>query len=265
LKRLLALWPFGLLAACALSAVWPWIGLPAAFGAFLGVLSMPAAGESGAQPRRAAVGVAVLCASVGLLRFVIQIAMPGIVHGGRDAVEPGAVSRLRDVLTAQDSLRRSGWIDPDRDGIGSAASLTELCGGPPLRGQPARPDPILTCGDLVPTPLGPAARSSSYLYTVCLPGRDGHWSAQPNAAVDEEAAERHFIAYAWPAPGTSFEHVFYLDQDDNIWVAPRAAFNRRCDAALGERGPWQPWQGKHPRRGPLPGDHLPSEHSPGAR
>jgi hypothetical protein len=256
-KRLFALWPYALLALGALSAAWPFIGLPAAFLSFLGVLSVPARTEPAARGPRRAVALAVVCASVGLVRFVVEVGVPGIVEGGRVAVEQRAVSRLREVLFAEDAMRRSGWIDPDRDGVGSAAFLGELCGGPPLRGQAARSAPVLACGELEDTALGPAGREAGYLYTVCLPAPDGSWSADPTRPVDEEAAERRFVAYAWPAPGSSFEHAFFLDQDELILSAPRRAFGLVCSSALdpATRAAWSPWRGKRPRSGPLPGDH----------
>jgi hypothetical protein len=199
--------------------------------------------------------------------------MRGIVGGGRSAVEQETVSRLRDVLFAQDAMRRAGWIDPDGDGIGSAAWLEELCGGEPLRGQASRDTPVLHCGELVPTPLGlgAAARSGPYLYTLCLPTPDGGWSAN-GAPVDEEAAERRFVAFAWPAPASPFDQAYFIDEHENIRVArlsatasaaapsaatPTAAaasprFPSTCAAAL-ERLEWQPWRGKKARPD-LPGD-----------
>jgi hypothetical protein len=189
-------------------------------------------------------------------RFVATLAMPGIVCGGRRAVEQEAVSRLRDVLFAEDAMRRASWIDPDADGIGSAAFLEELCGAPPRRGQAPRATPVLHCGELVPTPLGPAARNGAYLYTVCLPMLGGGWSAAPRSGVDEELAERRFVAYAWPAEATEgkFDDVFFIDEHESIRVAslPSGALPPACDAALGEPA-WQAWRGKQPRPD-VPGD-----------
>lgn len=261
------LWPWALLLFGGASAVWPLLGLPAAFASFIGVLSLPAS-TAARRGVRWAVALAAVGAGVGVVRFVAFEAMPGIVGGGRRAVEQRAVSRLRAVLFAEDAMRRAGWIDPDADGVGSAAFLSELCGGPPLRGQPARALPVLDCGELVASPLGPAARTGAYLYSVCLPTRDGAWTAQPGPVVDEEKAERHFVAYAWPEMPAAFDEVFFLDQDENIWVGTlpeRAAqlgnepapvpMDLRCDSALGGQPAlgWGVWRGKKPRQ-QLPGD-----------
>lgn len=268
--RLRALpWALGALLGLA-AALWPLLALPAAGFCLLGALALPSKAAPGASWSRRWLVLGVLGASLGLWRFVVEEAMPGIVRGGRDAVEQRAVSRLRDVLFAEDALRKAGWIDPDADGIGSAALLSELCGGPPARGQPERPNGVLTCGELVETPVGLAAQLAGYLFVVCVPGKDGRWlgragapGGHPSAGqIDEEAAERHFVAYAWPE-AAHFERAFYLDQDENIRTAllPAGADSARtsalsCDAALGSAGApnWVAWRDKRPRPGPLPGD-----------
>jgi hypothetical protein len=247
-------WPPLLAALAVAAAIWPVLGLPAAFLSFLGVLALPRRDLPGARLARGLVVWSVACSAVALLRFVVEVAMPGIVRGGRAATEQRAVSWLRDVLFAQDSMRKAGWIDPDRDGIGSAALLSELCSGDPQRGQAGRPHAVLTCGELVDTPLGPAARKGGYLFTVCLPLQGGGWSANASPRLDEEAAERSFIAYAWPDVDGRFDDAFFLDQEENIQqLALPAGAALRCDAARTLAG-WQPWRGKRPRSGPLPGD-----------
>jgi hypothetical protein len=254
-------WPVALFVLGAGAALWPWLGLPAGFASLIGVVALRRPSRSELPWASVWLWTGVALSSVGLVRFVSGEAMRGIVGGGRGAVEQETVSRLRDVLFAQDAMRRAGWIDPDRDGVGSAALLEELCGGPPLRGQPPRETPVLHCGELASTPLGPAARSGPYLYTLCLPTRAGGWSASaPRAGdpVDDEAAERRFIAFAWPSAESPFDHAFFIDEHENIRVAslppalPGDRFPTTCAAAL-ERPDWQPWRGKQPRSS-LPGE-----------
>jgi hypothetical protein len=271
-------WPWALCFLGGAAALFPALGLPAAFLCFVGLLSLPSATGAGARVAPWLLGVASLGASVGVGRFLVGEAMPGIVKGGRQAVEQRAVSRLREILFAEDAMRRAGWIDPDADGIGSAASLPELCGAAPLRGQPPRATPVLDCGELVSTPLGPGARSGAYFYVVCLPTPAGEWSGQASAAVDEEKAERRFVAYAWPEPGSGFEHAFFIDQHENILAAPwpgvgspagagagPASPGLSCASALGAPGSvasaWSVWRGKQPRSG-LPGDSRVTEPRP---
>jgi hypothetical protein len=117
---------------------------------------------------------------------------------------------------------------------------------------------VLHCGELVPSPLGPAARSGAYLYTVCLPVRGGGLSAASGLAVDEEAAERRFVAFAWPSIPGPFESAFSIDEHENIRVVelprPRSTvrpFAASCAEAEGL--PWKVWKNKTPRAD-LPGD-----------
>jgi hypothetical protein len=248
-------WPVLLVLLGVASIFWPLLGLPAAFASCIGIVALTKPKPHELPFPRWWVVAGALTASVGLTRFVATLAMPGIVGGGRRAVGEQAVSRLRDVLFAEDAMRRAGWIDPDGDGIGSAAFLAELCGVATLRGQAPRATPVLHCGELTETPLGPAAASGAYLYTVCLPLSGGGWSAAPGAAIDEELAERRFLGYAWPAAGSAgkFDEAFFIDEHENIRVARLAAgVVPPCGAGLDDPA-WQAWRGKQPRR-ELPGD-----------
>ncbi len=259
-------WPSLLLLLAGSALLWPPLALPAGFACFIGVIK--ASSQPAPRLRRTSwlVAAASGLALIAVVRFVVAEAMPGIVGGGRQAVAQRAVSRLREVLFAQDAMRRAAWIDPDGDGVGSAAFLEELCGEPPRRGQSPRPTPVLTCSELVQTPLGPAAQAAGYLYTLCLPAARGGWTALPDADVDEERAERAFVAYAWPAPGAPFEQAFFIDEHENILSLDLGelfggrplsevpeAFGLSCESALGAgRERFRPWRGKQPREG-LPG------------
>lgn len=251
-------WPLLLLLLGVLAALWPVLALPAAFASLLGWLALRLPSRQDLPWPRLWLVLGTLGAALGMLRFVVQEAVPGIVGGGRRAVEDQVVSRLRDVLFAEDAMRRGGWIDPDRDGVGSAAFLSELCGGEPLRGQAPRETPVLHCGELEASALGPAARLGAYLYAVCLPLASGGWSARPGDALDEEAAERRFVAYAWPGGDSPFSSAYFIDEHENIRVSPAGALRGeppRCDAAL-TGPPWPAWKDKKPRA-ELPGDTEP--------
>lgn len=248
------------------AAVLPKLALPAAFLTFLGVLTLwhkrGAASDAGLLPwyqrsraRRALIVIGALGSSAGVVRFVIVEAMPGIVRGGREAVQQRVVSRLRDVYFAQTTLQRTGWIDPDADGAGSAALLGELCGERASRGQAERGQPVLDCGALVDTPAGAAARSGPYFYATCLPAAQGGWVAGVDG-IDEDAAERRFFSFAWPAPGSGFERWFFIDERDAILTGSlehrNAALDPHtpsCDAvwAATQSGTWIPWRGKKAR------------------
>lgn len=202
---------------------------------------------------------------ISLGRFVIGEAMPGIAEARAREENARAVSRLREILFAEDALRRLGSIDPDGDRIGSAGMLGELSGAMPLRGGAVLKHAPLAerFAPRTSTAQGPALEEGGFLYIVCLPRDEGGFSARPSDAIDDEEAERHWVAYAWPANEQStLTSTFFIDQDESIreaansgplWAGPYRA--PPCDAATSEatRELFSPWKGKVPRSS-LPGD-----------
>jgi len=233
--------------------------------AFIAALSL---GAHRPRPLIVLNALGALGAFVGFLRFLVSEAMPGIVQGGTTAAESAAVSRLRALLFAEDSMRKLAAIDPDGDGIGSAALIGELTGSSGLRGGAPLAAPLLErYAAPVETAIGPAIEMGGYFFAVCLPTRSGGFSARLRQEVDEELAERRFLAYAWPAgPGLGLGTAFFLDEHEHILRAPSRDEGERservgaltppaCDDAIAaaSRGQWKPWRGKRPRRN-LPGD-----------
>jgi hypothetical protein len=251
-------------AAALLSIYFTKLALFAAVGTFIAWASLPRRAPSELARERVLLTVAAVAATIGLMRFLVVEAIPGIVAGGNRFTEQRAISRLREILFAEDSARRLASHDPDRDGVGSALLLGELTQELGLRGQASLPAPLLEgYPKQSDTSLGPASEIGGYLLLVCLPKPGGGFTARPADAVDEELAERRFIAYAWPsgtAPGLT--EAVALDEHERILVAPARAGLRfgygappSCDDALAEatKGAWQPWKKKQPRA-TLPGD-----------
>jgi hypothetical protein len=208
--------------------------------------------------------VAAVASLIGLMRFLVVEAIPVIVAGGNRFTEQRAVSRLREILFAEDSARRLASHDPDRDGIGSALLLGELTQELPVRGQASLRAPLLEgYPKQSDTSLGPASEIGGYLLLVCVPKQGGGFTARPVDAVDDELAERRFIAYAWPsgtAPGLT--EAVAIDEHERIVVAPARGGLRfgfaappSCDDTLADatKDAWQPWKKKQPRS-TLPGD-----------
>ena len=260
-----------LAAAAALASVYfTKLGLFAAVGVFVAWASLPSLPKSELRRERGLLLVAALAASVGLFRFVVIEAIPGIVQGGNRFTEQRAISRLREILFAEDTARHTAAQDPDHDRIGSALLLGELTGELGLRRGNRLEMPLLEgYPKRVDTSIGPASEIGGYLVIVCLPKLGGGFSAEPQDAVDEELAERRFIAYAWPsgtAPGLT--SAVALDEHEHISLAPslpaqasRAGLRfgfaapPSCDDAVAPetRAAWQPWRHKQPRQS-LPGD-----------
>jgi hypothetical protein len=193
--------------------------------------------------------------------------MLGIVEGGQSAAAHSALWRLRELVIAEDALRKEGDVDPDGDHVGSAALVSALAGRAPLRaGKPPR-EALLNYAfaKSAETSLGPAAFVEGYLLVVCLPKVGGGFTARPEDTVDDEAAERRYLAYAWPSESAAgMKTAFFTDEHERILVldpkptepAPYlgGAHPPACDAALGTDGlPWTAWKNKKPRER-LPGE-----------
>jgi hypothetical protein len=254
-------------AAALLSIYFTKLGLFAAVGTFVAWASLPRVPSAELRRERWLLLVAALCATVGLLRFLVIEAIPGIVAGGNRFTEQRAISRLRELLFAEDTARRVAAHDPDHDRVGSAMLLGELTGELGLRRGNRLAVPLLEgFPKQVDTSIGPASEIGGYFVLVCLPKLGGGFTALPSDAVDDEPAERRFIAYAWPsgtAPGLS--NAVALDEHEQIALAPAKPGLRygfaappSCDDSVAPetRGAWTAWRHKQPRK-TLPGDITP--------
>ncbi len=250
-------------AAALLSVYFTKLALFAAVGTFLTWASLPNVPKAELRRERWLLLAAALVAGVGLCRFLVLEAIPGIVQGGNRFTEQRAISRLREILFAEDTARRMATYDPDADHVGSAALLGELTGELGLRRGNRLPVPLLeSYPKQVDTSIGPASELGGYFLVVCLPKLGGGFTAQPGDAVDEELAERRFIAYAWPsgtAPGLG--NAVMLDEHERISLAPAKVGLRygyaappSCDDAVAPAtsAAWTAWREKQPRQA-LPG------------
>jgi hypothetical protein len=237
------------------------LALFAAVATLLGFVSMPEGPQRAVRAMKLALAAGALCATVGVFRFLVLEAVPGMVEGGTTATEQRVVSRLREILFAEDAWRRNAFFDPDRDHVGSAGFLGELTSEVGVRGG-NRLDPAVleSYPKLVDTRIGPAAEIGGYLILVCLPKVGGGYTARPGDAVDDERAEREFYAYAWPAQrGEGLDFAYFLDEHERILLADsRQTEPRRligvdappaCDdiSAPTTHADWRVWRHKAPR------------------
>jgi hypothetical protein len=253
-----------LLAGAALSVAISKLAPFVLVGCFIGYLALP---KENSTLRWLCAGAALL-SLLGFVRFLVLEAMPGIVQGGTRATEDAAVSRLREILFAEDVLRKSARVDADGDGVGAAARIEELTGRVGLRGgAPLRPPLLERYPRAIETPTGPAVEVGGYLFLVCVPKAGGGFTARNEDAVDEETAERRFVAYAWPAADRrGLLNAFFLDEHERILFARSAGPEGHRERVGSERAPacsdaisdpnaqaWQVWRNKLPRHA-LPGD-----------
>jgi hypothetical protein len=209
-------------------------------------------------------------------RFVFKEALPGIAEARGRASGKKTVSLLREVSFAQDAMRRYAEIDPDGDKIGSAGLLSELTGASKARGERILSYPPLAqrYAPRTGTRSGPATEQDGHLLLICLPGLDGSWVTRPGQAIDDEHAERRWVAYAWPAQaGLGHSAAYFIDEHERILTSenlqgssPAAGESPklrlvgglqapRCEDALSTetRHLWAPWENKKAR------DHLPGD------
>jgi len=199
----------GALALAGLAAVWPW----AAFPSLLAVL-LASVVTSG----RMRLVVAVLGGAlslVGLTRFVVGIAAPNIVDGGRHSSEERAVDRLREIRWAELRAKEVHARDENHDGVGEFLFLDELAGAGGRHLELERP--ILTGVYLTPQ-AGGVFLSDAYLYVIYLPSPKGSLrQAEHDGEVDAAAAAQHFVAYAWPLRlDQGGGRAFSIDEHDQI-------------------------------------------------
>jgi len=257
-----------LLALAVLALAVPKLALFVAVGTLVAYLILPALTPRSRRAAKLVFGLAGVVSTVAVIRFIALVAVPSLVAAGNDAQAFNAVTRLREVLLAQDFMRKRALVDPDGDSVGSAALVEELRGTIPLRGRTKLDPPLLnnTYSHIESTPIGPAALVSGYYLIICLPRVDGGYTAKSDDPIDEEAAERRFLAYAWPAAAKHGpQQAYFIDEHDRILVSENRSgtetryagsfFPPPCDAATAEAtaGDWKPWRDKAPRR-TLPGD-----------
>jgi hypothetical protein len=249
-------------ATAVASLFFPLLALPAGLFVLLSFLSLPRERMVATRRQKIAHVASAVLAAVSLIVFLLREGVPGIVEGGTRAAGQRAVSRLREILFAEDSARKKAVWDPDGDGIGAALLIGELSGEAGMRGAARVNPPLLErYPKLEPTLAGPALEIGGFWFMVCLPSRNG-LSSEPGTEFDDEAAERRFVAYAWPsgrAPGLT--RAYFIDEHERILSAPsRETLRRgtdhppRCDDALAPatKDDWIAWRGKKPRS-ELPG------------
>lgn len=253
-------WALGLCLSAGVGAgslFWPRLAPAAALVVLVAVLTQPRVQLHRRWFAAAVHGIAGIAIVVGLYRFIRDDGMRGIVGGGRRAAESTAVGRLRELVIAQDVARKRAVLDPDGDGVGSALALSELVGGPRRLGTAppaALVEPRRFSGRRA-TSAGDAFVAGAFLYLVCLP-RVGGGFTTATTDVDDEAAERRWVAYAWPLDETStMNDAFFVDEREAILVlrhtggaSPRYVGGRapRCAAALEDEG-WRAWRNKTPK------------------
>ncbi|MBI4613809.1 MAG: hypothetical protein HY720_09380 [Planctomycetes bacterium] len=119
--------------------------------------------------------------------------------------EVSAIGTLKTLSTSQEQFKMSAMVDQDSDGTGEYGFFQELAGTIPCRSSEMLADPNFISSILGVTAAknDGIAQRRGYYFVVYLPGPEGAVrETSPLAAMDDpafaDAAERHWIAYAWP-------------------------------------------------------------------
>ncbi len=211
------------------SAVLVKLSIPAMMLALIAFLSLP---KHAKKPKIALMVVAPLIVLV-LLRSTAEKAASGVVEGGRRAGARSAMAHLRDIVFAQNIGREQAYIDPDGDKIGSAMSLWALGGLAPQRAGTKPPMLLQRFRHQAQSKDGgpELVLYDGYLFAVYLPTTSGGATTKESGGIDDEAAERRFVAYAWPFERGHAEHqALFIDEHERILVTDNA------DAAQGYFG-----------------------------
>jgi hypothetical protein len=246
------------------------LALPATLFVFLSWLSAPLEPPLVKKRHRLALSLAAAASVVSVPLFLVREAVPGLVQGGTGAASQRAVSRLREFLFAEDAARRTASFDPDGDGVGSALLLGELTGEIGVRRGARLAPPLLENYPKLESVHGAhALEIGGFWFMICVPAAGGGLTSDADTPIDDEAAERRFLAYAWPsgrAPG--LERAYCIDEHERILSAPSdlelrfgAEHPPACDDAVSPatRDDWRPWRGKK-ARATLPGEAPLAKH-----
>jgi hypothetical protein len=229
---------------------------------------------------KAALAATLLLMALAMIRFTVTEAAPGVIEGGRRAQAKSALYHLRALVFAQDVSREQAFLDPDGDGVGSALGLKALVGQAMRDGSTPRLPLLARFGKVTDHQGAAVSTFQGYGIVVYLPTKDDQAVADQSDAIDDEAAERRFVAYAWPLDVVHDDgdrSVIFVDERERIlvsdnlgpqqgyvgldnmppfWAAlsdKRMSANVARGAPSADGGTWTPWKGKK-ARAKLPGD-----------
>ena len=155
------------------------------------------------------------------IEFVRTEAIFGMIEQHNKNASRVARSTLRHIIFAQDMMREQAYIDPDKDGIGSAGLIGELVGQSPLPDGAPLKAPLLhqKYKNTRDSSFGLLVEAEGYLFKVCLPTSEDRFISRRGPTVDFEKSERRFLAYAWPSEDRPGVHqAFFLDERERIYI-----------------------------------------------
>ena len=144
---------------------------------------------------------------------IASIALPSLASARIASNEASALATLEAIHSAEETFRKRGYSDPDRDGEGSYGFLTQLTGADESGGGLAA-SPLLRT-DYFTVENG-TCRRNGYYFRVVLPAEDGAPvggnDKNRHDRIDGDLAESVIVVMAWPvAPGRTGRQTFLMD------------------------------------------------------
>lgn len=151
--------------------------------------------------------VAATAAAIVLLLWAIAVpSFPGAHPPGSHPDESAARATLSLLVDAQRAFRSRRLLDRDGDGEVEFGWFTQLAGA----------EPPLLSARFAGVQLGCVERGA-YVFQLWLPAANGTWIREGSqTAVDADAAEQRWCAYAWPRDGEGAQRVLFVDESGRI-------------------------------------------------
>jgi hypothetical protein len=155
-----------------------------------------------------------------VIPIVSSIAIPKLMAARLEANEAAAEATMRAISGSEAQVLASGAIDVDKDGVPEYGFLGELSGTTTLRGTDERLEPSIL-SNKPPTGEDGIWTRSGYHFVVYLPtpknGAISESKAKDGRDVSADAAETHFVAYAWPVHCCDTgNRVFVVDAEGDL-------------------------------------------------
>jgi prepilin-type N-terminal cleavage/methylation domain-containing protein len=171
---------------------------------------------------------------VAIIAIIAAIALPNLLSARLSANETGAISTLRNVVSAQSQFQATSKADVDYDGMGEYGSFLELAGA-----RPVREGTVGQAGNLNPPVISTAFRNANangevskagYLFKIFLPDNAGVGVCPDQtgsfATLDYDYAETTWCAYAWPANhGSSGSRTFFVNQTGDLITSDNSLYS----------------------------------------
>ncbi|MEE8105302.1 MAG: DUF2950 family protein [Planctomycetota bacterium] len=161
-----------------------------------------------------------------------SIALPSLASARVTANEASALSALEAIHSAEDTFRKRGYHDPDRDGDGSYGFLAQLTGQDDA-GTSLSQTPLLR-SDYFEVEDG-VCRREGYYFRVVLPAEDGApvggHEKDRHERADGDLSESVIVVLAWPVShGRTGRRSFLMDSRGFVY-ATDASFSGRAPRA----------------------------------